>query len=75
VGPGECFFLFYDFFLSRLLGNDIDHVGFHFISALAAIRAILNVAQNMLEVEGEGRWKVVTLIGGRDGVQTAQVLP
>jgi hypothetical protein len=44
-------------------------------SALAAIRAILNAAQNMLEVEGQGRWKMVTLVGGRDGVQTAQVLP
>jgi hypothetical protein len=48
---------------------------FNFLSALLAIRAILNAAQNMLEAEGEGRWKMMTLIGGLQGADKAEVLP
>lgn len=47
-------------------------------SALGAIRGILNAAQSMLEVEGGGRWKMVTLIDGMDeneGSWVPQVLP
>jgi hypothetical protein len=46
-----------------------------FYSALAAIRAILDAAQSMLEAEAGGRWKMVTFIGGPDGVGSAEVLP
>ena len=48
------------------------------LSTLGAIRAILNAAQSLLEVEAAGRWKIVTLIGGveeNEGERTAQVLP
>jgi hypothetical protein len=40
-----------------------------------AIRGILSAAQSMLETEGAGVWKIVTLIGGQDGGHVAQILP